>query len=194
MLNKEFQQKDVQRLRNIVKGKYGEKTTVGVGYTKKYESHGEGDVWEEDGRTWTIKNGVKQNITKLDKAKELYVLPLLCPKCSKPMKAHIDKSFYNVHKCCMNCVVEFETKIKAEGRWEEYQKQMYNQALDNLINNFKDWAEDELKESNTSFVTEDGVVENWVGGKKDNLKKNINDSLEYLENLKQDTSKNKSDE
>ena len=71
---------------------------------------------------------------------------------------------------------------------------MYNQALDNLINNFKDWADDELKESNTSFVTEDGVVENWVGGKKDNLKKNISDSLEYLKNLKQDTSKNKSDE
>ena len=184
MLNKEFQKKDVQRLRNIVKGKYGEKTTVGIGYSKKYEHHSEGDIWEEDGRTWTIKNGVKQNITKLDKAKELYVLPLLCPKCSKPMKAHIDKSFYNVHKCCMNCVVEIETKIKAEGRWEEYQKQMYNQALDNLINNFKDWADDELKESNTSFVTEDGVVENWIGGNKEKLKQNVEESIEYLEKLK----------
>ena len=86
------------------------------------------------------------------------------------------------------------TKIKAEGRWEEYQKQMYNQALDNLINNFRDWADDELKENNNAFVTEDGVVENWVGGKKYNLKKNINDSLEYLESLKQDTPENKSDE
>ena len=71
---------------------------------------------------------------------------------------------------------------------------MYNQALDNLINNFKDWADDELKENNNAFVTEDGVVENWVGGKKDNLKKNIDDSLEYLESLKQDTPENKSDE
>jgi hypothetical protein len=80
MLNKEFQKKDVQRLRNLVQGKYGDKTTVGVGYSKKYEHHKEGDVWEENGRQWTIKNGIKQNVTKLDLAKEAHVLPLLCPK------------------------------------------------------------------------------------------------------------------
>ena len=61
VLKKQFQQKDVQRLRNLMTGKYGEKTTVGVGYTKQHGFHEEGDLWEEDGRTWTIKNGVKQN-------------------------------------------------------------------------------------------------------------------------------------
>ena len=61
---------------------------------------------------------------------------------------------------------------------------MYNKALDNLINNFKDWADDELKESNTSFVTEDGVVENWIGGNKEKLKQNVEESIEYLEKLK----------
>lgn len=194
MLNKEFQKKDVQRLRNLIKGKTGEKTTVGVGYTKKYESHNEGDVWEEDGRTWTIKNGVKQNITKMDKAKELHLMPLLCPKCSKPMKSHIDKPFYNIHKTCLNCVTEFETKLKMEGKWEEYQQQVYNQAVDNLINNFRDWADDELKETNNSIITEDGVVENWVGGNKNNLKQNIEESLKYLEGLKQNDSGSKSGE
>jgi hypothetical protein len=184
MLNKEFQKKDVQRLRNLVQGKYGDKTTVGVGYSKKYINHEEGDVWEENGRQWTIKNGIKQNVTKLDLAKEAHVLPLLCPKCTKPMKTHIDKPFYQVHKMCLNCVTEFETKLKIEGKWEDYQKQMYNNAINNLINDFKDWAEDELKENNKSFSTEDGIVENWVGGNKDKLKKNIDDSLKYLEDLK----------
>jgi hypothetical protein len=61
---------------------------------------------------------------------------------------------------------------------------MYNNAINNLINDFKDWAEDELKENNKSFSTEDGIVENWVGGNKDKLKKNIDDSLKYLEDLK----------
>jgi hypothetical protein len=55
---------------------------MGTGYTKAKEFHDEGDIWEEDGRTWTIKNGLKQNITKLDKAKEGIVLPLFCPTCS----------------------------------------------------------------------------------------------------------------
>ncbi len=49
VLKKEFKEKDVQRLRNLVQGKYGEKATMGTGYTKKQEFHEEGDVWEEDG-------------------------------------------------------------------------------------------------------------------------------------------------
>jgi hypothetical protein len=69
VLKKEFKEKDVQRLRNIIQGKEDERTTTSIGYTKKEEFHAEGDVWEEDGREWTIKNGIKQNITKLDKAK-----------------------------------------------------------------------------------------------------------------------------
>ena len=60
------------------------RTTMGTGYTKAKEFHDEGDIWEEDGTSaWTIKNGIKQNITKLDKAKEGIVLPLFCPSCSK---------------------------------------------------------------------------------------------------------------
>ncbi len=35
VLKKDFKQKDVQRLRNLVQGKYGERTTVGIGYEKK---------------------------------------------------------------------------------------------------------------------------------------------------------------
>ena len=34
VLKKEFQKKDVQRLRNLVKGKYGEKTGQSIGYKK----------------------------------------------------------------------------------------------------------------------------------------------------------------
>ena len=60
VLKKEFKHRDVERLRNLVQGKYGDKTTMGTGYSKAKEFHNEGDIWEEDGRTWTIKNGLKQ--------------------------------------------------------------------------------------------------------------------------------------
>ena len=63
VLKKDFKSADVQRLRNLMTGKQGERTTAGVGYSKKQHFHEEGDVWEEDGRQWTIKNGIKQNIT-----------------------------------------------------------------------------------------------------------------------------------
>ena len=71
ILRKEFQKKDVERLRNLVKGKYGDKTTVGVGYNgQPKEEHQEGDIWESNGKTWTIKDGIKENITKLDNLKK----------------------------------------------------------------------------------------------------------------------------
>ena len=54
-LKKEFQQKDVQRLRNLIQGKTGDKTSVSSGYVKKQNDYKEGDTWQEDGRTWTIK-------------------------------------------------------------------------------------------------------------------------------------------
>ena len=67
VLKKEFAKKDVERIRNLVKGKYGDKTRDSVGYSAPTEFHKEGDIWEsKDGRTWTIKDGIKQNITKVD--------------------------------------------------------------------------------------------------------------------------------
>ena len=40
VLKKEFKHRDVERLRNLVQGKYGEKTTMGTGYQKAKEFHG----------------------------------------------------------------------------------------------------------------------------------------------------------
>ena len=37
VLKKDFQKRDVERLRNLVQGKYGEKTRSSVGFTKKQE-------------------------------------------------------------------------------------------------------------------------------------------------------------
>ena len=51
VLKKDFKEKDVQRLRNLVQGKYGEKTRSSVGFSKKEEYHTEGDIWEEGGAT-----------------------------------------------------------------------------------------------------------------------------------------------
>ena len=95
VLKKDFQKRDVERLRNLMTGKYGEKTRSSVGFTNKQEFYNEGDVWESDGRTWTIKDGIKQNITKLDKAKKEHNMPLFCPNCGKLMK-RVDKPYYNV--------------------------------------------------------------------------------------------------
>ena len=43
-LKKEFKKRDVERMRNLITGKHGKKTTLGIGYTKKQKHHEEGDA------------------------------------------------------------------------------------------------------------------------------------------------------
>jgi len=184
VLKKDFKQADVQRLRNLMTGKQGERTVAGVGYSKKQEFHSEGDVWEEDGRQWTIKNGIKQNITKLDKAKKEVTLPLFCPCCSNLMKNKHDKLFYIQYKRCFNCQVDFETDIRKLGLWEEYEKNIINSDLDHLITDYNTWMDEIINGSNESFITEAGDIEKWVGSSKKKLLENKEETIKYLQSLK----------
>ena len=185
VLKKDFQQKDVQRLRNLVQGKYGDKVGEGVGYTKAEEFHKEGDVWEVDGRKWTIKDGIKQNITKLDKAKKSHVMPLFCPTCKGLMDVKFDKDYYNIHKKCFNCVLDFEFELRKAGLFEEYEKNIINSELDGFINSFKDYVESKLTESNNSFITEQGDVEKWEGGlDTKRVLESLDKTIEHLQKMK----------
>ncbi len=46
-LKKEFGQRDVQRMRNIITGKTGDRTAIQSGYEKSKQEYKEGDIWEE---------------------------------------------------------------------------------------------------------------------------------------------------
>ena len=184
ILKKEFQKKDVERLRNLVKGKGSERTGQGIGYTKKQEFHKEGDIWEENGRKWTIKNGIKQNITKLDKFKKAAV-PLFCPSCGTIMNKQLDPHYFKAYGACLDCVKKKETKLKTEGKWEEHTKKVHNKEIDKLIEEYTQFIESKMSESNDGFVTESGEVERWKGGvNKERVEKALQEGIEYLKNLK----------
>ena len=185
MLKKEFKKHDVERLRNLIKGKSSSRTSQGVGYTKSSsEDHEEGDMWEENGRTWTIKDGIKENITKLDKFKNS-TLPLFCPKCKKVMDKQLDSNYYKSYGTCLNCRTKFETKLKLEGKWEEYINNTYNSEIDLLIQEYKYFFNEKLSQSNKGYITESGEIEQWLGSiDKDRAQESLNDVIEYLEGLK----------
>ena len=164
ILNKEFNKKDVKRLRNLMTGKSTDKTGQGVGYSKTDTFYEEGDIWEENDRKWTIKDGIKQNITKLDKAKKSIIVPLFCPKCKKVMNKGMDPSYYQATDQCFSCFKLFETRLKATGLWDEWNKKTINGNIDAFIAWYKDFVMHAVEQSNKSFVTERGDVEQWHGG------------------------------
>lgn len=182
MLKKEFREEDIQRIRNIVTKKYDDNTKSQSGYKKLYTKYNEGDVWEENDRTWTIKNGIKQNITKLDKAKELTKIPIICPSCSKSMKHHLDQKMYKIHKTCMDCVAKAETEIRRLGKWEEYENSMIGEGVESFIKDYEQMLEDLINQTNQGFVTEAGDVEEWKG--KIDKNKAQTTAHEFLNELK----------
>ena len=125
MLKKEFKKKDVNRVRNLVMGKTGASTGTQIGYNKEVKEYKEGDTWTENKKTWTIKNGIKQTISKLDSIKKEIFMPLSCPCCGKIMKKRLDKPNYKIHKKCYDCVINFEGKLKhTPGKYEKYIKEL----------------------------------------------------------------------
>lgn len=185
-LNKQFLEKDVNRMRNLIQGKHGDKTGQSVGYSKTTKCYKEGDIWEADGRKWTIKDGIKQNITKLDKAKKAHLLPIFCPSCSSKMHTDLDTPYYNIHKKCLNCVIDFEADLRQSGLFKVYESKIINSELDGFIEDFKSYVESELSnQSNQGFITEQGDVEKWSGSiNKDKVLKGLEKTIKHLNSLK----------
>jgi ribosomal protein L44E len=186
MLQREFKERDVQRMRNIITKDYTAKTTTQIGYSKAQIDHKEGDVWEENGKKWTIKNGIKQTVTRFDKLKESINLPLSCPKCGKAMKNHnLNKKMWSVHKMCFDCVAIMETELKRTGQFEEYARNLTTRGIKSYINELEEVIlEIALEETNEDFVTEDGDIEKWAGKGIDKQKFTI-EIQEYIQKLKE---------
>lgn len=179
-LKKEFNPRDVQRMRNIITGKTGDRTQIQTGWEKNNQEHKEGDVWEENGKSWTIKNGIKMTVTKLDKVKELVLMPLCCPECNNVMKINdYNKKMWGIHRKCFDCVIKMESEIKRLGKWDEYCADIMNRnknaELDDLEAALEQWVDE-----SDSFVSEQGEVEKWGGGDKKAIYKQVKAELVEL--------------
>jgi hypothetical protein len=183
LLKKEFKTRDVQRMRNIITKKSGDKTGVQIGYTAEYVERKEGDVWEVDGKQWTIKNGIKQTTTKLDGIRKRINMPLTCPKCKQAMTNRLDKVMYPIHSTCFDCVVTYETELKRLGKFEEYQLNMNKQGLSYHLKEMESvLLELLMNNSGEQYVTEAGDIEEWKGKSLDN--QFIKDIQEYIQKIK----------
>ena len=173
-LNKEFEKRDVERMRNLIQGKANSSSESQVGYTKKRIERKEGDVWTENKKTWTIKNGIKQTISKLDAIKKEVFVPLCCPKCSTVIRHKLDKDNYKIHKKCHDCVIEFEHQHIIEGKYDDYIKELKAKNSLDMVDEMESYLLNAVNATNEGYVSEQGEVERWVGGiDKEKMTKDI---------------------
>ena len=182
LLKKEFKKSDVERVRNLVNKDFTAGTKQQSGYKKSIKKYAEGDIWEDGGRQWTIKNGIKQNITKLDSAKKALRIPLRCPNCGVPMKHHLAKKMYKIHGFCFDpCTVEMEANLKKAGLYDKYEERMMQGNMKAFANDVEQWAL-ALVNTQDTFVTEAGDIEDWQSNKiKDKeILKNVRQYVTHL--------------
>ena len=184
LLKKDFKESDVQRIRNIVNKDFTSGTKIQSGYRKSSKKHKEGDIWEEGGKQWTIIDGIKQNITKLDAAKKALRMPLCCPKCGGPLEHWMSKKMYKIHGFCfVPCTVEFEAELRKAGLYKEYEKKMITGNIKEFISDIESWVLNSINDK-SSFVTEAGDIEDWGGMSNKAKKKILQDLKDYTNRIR----------
>lgn len=157
---------NIDRIKNILAGKHTEKSKSSVGYRKHRVKHKEGDVWEDQGKTWTVINGITQTMTSLDEARAALHIPWTCPQCNKPLKHLLDKRAWKTTKKCFDCVTYDESLMELNGTFDEYKKATYKENALAWLNEKREQFELFINDTDTlrGFVTQNGEIENWTGG------------------------------
>lgn len=183
LLKKEFREQDIQRARNLIQGRYGDSTQVVVGREQQSVNHREGETWEEAGKVWTVKDGIRVSVSKLRRARQSVKMPLVCPKCGKPLSTKLDKKFYPLYHMCYDCVVRFEDDLKRAGKYKQYEQSV-------LRGNIESFAED-LQERLKQYTSDENVTLSENGDKESwgRLSNDVIDSLNEWVDILLDTTK-----
>ena len=100
-------------LRSLLKGETPEKRVM-VGYEGVKESGGD-------------------KISHLTDVMKEARMPWFCPDCKKVMKQKLDDKFWRIFGHCFDCQIQFENKLRIEGKYEE-------------------WAEEKIRQNKISFL------------------------------------------
>lgn len=162
-LKKEFTEQEIQRMRNLVKGKYGSKVTNQI-ETKSYKTkRKEGDVWEEDGNTWTIKDGIKETVSPYEALHKELLIPLTCPTCKNVMNKKLDKVYFPIYENCFDCEVDKRDALEKEGKLDEYLKPKKNDFLDKSFEEFESFIRNKVN-TDINDAAENGDEQTYKGG------------------------------
>tara|TARA_Y100000296_G_C4991344_1_gene165552 strand:+ start:57 stop:515 length:459 start_codon:yes stop_codon:yes gene_type:complete len=133
---------NIEKIQKMVKGIYNR--PIQVGYTGK-TLRKEGEEWEDhNGRKWKMQNGQRKQITKvpargIDK----------CSDCEKMILKDIDQDTYNRMNRCYHCQINFEVDLKAEGKWEDWVKEMEEKRWETILKEYE--SEMELYKDSDPF-------------------------------------------
>lgn len=167
---------NVKAVKEMLAGTHKTQTRKSFGFSGKTHVHRNvGDTWIEkdvNGNEfmWEQKDGfrIKKSANSiLDEINKIIRMPDNCPKCKKNMydnEQRLNEKFWATHKTCFDCVITMETKLRAEGKYEEYEREKLNNNAISFFNSADQEVEilkKALKEKLQFVQNADGEVEEY---------------------------------
>tara|TARA_Y100000114_G_scaffold137876_1_gene140477 strand:- start:672 stop:1202 length:531 start_codon:yes stop_codon:yes gene_type:complete len=135
-------------LGDLLSGKTPEKRIM-VGYESSKEKQGD-------------------KVSKMTELMQEARMPLFCPNCKKVMKKRLDNKMWNLYNHCFDCQIEFENKLRIEGK-------------------YKDWEKKKIKDNKISFLKEQiQAIKEWRDMKAPEWYNNVGVNTPELEKEKWD--------
>ena len=135
-------------LGDLLSGKTPEKRIM-VGYESSKEKQGD-------------------KVSKMTELMQEARMPLFCPNCKKVMKKRLDNKMWNLYNHCFDCQIEFENKLRIEGK-------------------YKDWEKKKVKDNKISFLKEQiQAIKEWRDMKAPEWYNNVGVNTPELEKEKWD--------
>ena len=161
-------------LKDLMSGKEHTKEYVQVGYEGKQENL-----------------GGKTRESELSEVMQGVRMPWFCPKCDKAMKNKLDDKFWRTQGHCFNCQIDFENKLRIEGKFEEYaqSKMLENQKsylkdLEQSLDDFEKTGGKQVWLNQVGVNTPELEKEQWDMG-KDQFEKTISEARDFIREKKE---------
>lgn len=196
MPRSEKEVKQDEALETILKGGTPDKplqvSKSDAGATQRVPDLDEGETWEDGkGNLWEKDGSSVIKYSSGKKKDAVAGLPLFCPECGRVMNRQMDEKMYYRTSMCGDCVIERESKMKAEGTYELYEKKKVLKNMKSWYCDLQQGAEDFFKDiNNQNYLTQQGPeeydigVEEWQDLSDDeiqNMKDNVNEEFQKIE-------------
>ena len=136
---------NIEKIQKMVKGIYDR--PIQTGYeAKTTHQRKEGEEWTDArGRSWKIEDGKRKQITKVpprgfDK----------CKGCEKLILKTIDQETYDRFQKCQYCQIDFEMKLRKEGKWKDWVQEQEKKRWEAVLAEYESEMKD-IKDAEGPF-------------------------------------------
>lgn len=154
---------------------------IKVGYTKTEQERVEGEQFEEGGKTWVIKNGIKTSVSKLKQARQFGQMPLTCPNCGQRMEDNTQNmKSWLLRGYCFNCLIKHDNDLVVNGQFKQFEREEMIKNVKAYTESMKQELQEYIKDyKSKKYITEDGDIEEWSSDPEMEVK--INQYCDVLE-------------